>query len=57
MSQEKRGYSLKVERGFAPSIYSTEYQDWRRATMRRDDRAAADADRAWKRRFRPVKAA
>lgn len=52
----KQGYALKTERGERPFIYSAEYQDWHNAVIRKDDRATAEADRAWRRRFRPISA-
>lgn len=53
---DKHGYALKVERGERPFIYSAEHADWKTAVERKDDRATNDADRAWRRRFRPMPA-
>lgn len=51
MAQEKHGYSLKVERGERPFIYSAEHADWKSAVLRKDDRGQSEAVRAWGRRF------
>ena len=53
---DKQGYALKTERGERPFLYSAEYADWKAAILRKDDRATAEADRAWRRRFRPMAA-
>lgn len=53
-ASEKTGYALKVELGNRPLLYSAEHADWKLAVLRKDDRAQAEADRAWRRRFRPL---
>jgi hypothetical protein len=51
MSTEKKGYTAKVERGERPFQYSAEYQAWLSAARSGRDRALAEADQAWRKRF------
>lgn len=51
---DKTGYALKVEQGNRPLLYSAEHADWKSAVLRKDDRATAAADIAWRRKFRPI---
>jgi len=52
--------ALKVKRRrkkihAAPHRYSEEYNAWKAAMLRNDERAAAAADVAWRKRFSPIK--